>query len=410
VSRHREERGSAVVIAIILTAAMLVVALGAMAMVDSSQRRSGEQRSMETTFNLAEGMLNNEMLVLARSWPSTPQQARPPACAAASTTCPSAANILAALSGPDAVLGGATWSTSVRDNIGGSATTYSAAASASTACGAMMPCTWDSNGDGMMWIRADATVAQQSRSIVALARQELSRIAFPRNSITAGFFRTSNNGLKVIVDEKGCLAKTKPTATCNSTDPAPVVVRCTTATPGTTGDTCLGYRSSQVNPDLTTQGLTTNVQPPATLQQMKTYAIQRGSYFTSCPSVAQLTGPMVFIDGVSCSYTTGTVNSAAAPGVLAVNAGTISFGGSLNFYGVLYAANNLPAPADAGAIVNLSGGAYVQGAIFVEGRGGVLAGSSGLNVSFDPNALGNVVVASTPSLAQNSFRELVAGQ
>jgi Tfp pilus assembly protein PilX len=407
--RDLGERGSAIVIAIALTAVMMTAALGALAMVDSSQRRSGKQRGGETAFNFAEAMLNNELLVTGRSWPTTAAKALPATCRAYTVNCPDATKVLSAMAGAD-VASGASWSTSVSDNIGAAATYYSKAAIAGTACGAMVPCTWDSNGDGVLWIRADATVASQTRSVVALARQQLARIAFPRNSITAGYFQTSNNGLKVIVDEKGCEAKHKPLATCNATDPAPVVVRCTSPTAGTTGDACLRYRTSQVSPESTSQGLVGNVQSPATLLQMKTYAIQRGAYFTSCPTAAGLTGPMVFIDGVSCSYTTGTVNSGTTLGVLVVNAGTISFSGSLDFYGLLYAANNLPAQADAGYIVSLSGGAYVQGAVFVEGRGGVLAGSSGLNVSFDPNALANVIVASTPSISQNSFRELLVGR
>ncbi len=405
----QSERGSALVIAIVLTALMLATALGALAFVDRSQRRSGTERTRETTFNFAEAMLHNELLVTASAWPNTALKALPPLCTTAGTNCPDASQALAGLAGPD-VLGGVTWETSVRDNIGSSATYYTKAATDATACGSMVPCTWDSNGDGALWIRSDATVANERRSLVALVRQEVARVTLPRTVITAGWFKTSNNGQKTIIDEKGCQAKQRPASNCNATDPGPIAVRCTSATAGTPGDACLGYRSAQVAPAVTTQGYVGNVLPAASLAAMKTYAIQLGTYYTTCPTTAQLTGLMVFVDGASCTYNGGTANSAASPGVLVVNAGTISFGGSVNFYGLLFAANNLTAPADAGTIVSLTGAAYVQGAIFVEGPGGIIAGSSGLNVSFDPNVFSDVRVAGYPSIVQNSFRELPMGQ
>jgi hypothetical protein len=282
-----------------------------------------------------------------------------------------------------------------------------------TACAGLTPCTWDSNGDGAVWVRADFTVRGRTRSLVALVRQQQSRISLPRNTITAGFFRTTNNGLKVIVDEKGCQAKSKPTATCNTTDPAPVVVRCTSATAGTAADTCLGFRSVQVSPTVTTTGYGSNTLSQSTLTQMKTAAVQAGTYFDTtrgCPTTAQASGKIVFVDGLNCSYTGGNINSAAAPGTLVVNRGTVALGGNTAFYGVLYASNNLTAPADAGNLITLTGTAYVQGAMYVEGNGGVLAGASGVNISFDPNVLNDILVAGTPIIAQNSFRELPLGQ
>ena len=120
---------------------------------------------------------------------------------------------------------------------------------------------------------------------------------------------------------------------------------------------------------------------------------------------------MVFVEGVSCSYNGGTANSAALPGALVIYKGTLTLGGNSEFYGAIYAANGLPAPADSGNLVTLSGTAYVQGAVYAEGNGGVSVGSSGLNISFDERAIGNVVATSgTASLAQNSFRELPPGQ
>jgi Tfp pilus assembly protein PilX len=408
----RDQRGSALVIAITVMAIILGTSLATMAFIDRSQARSGSERVKETSFNLGEALLNEDVLVLAAQWPSAAAKAVPANCTAAGLGCPDPAQALASF--PAAYTSsGIAWNLSVRDNLGAATTYYSKSVTDATPCAGVTPCSWDSNGDGAVWVRADFTVRGRTRSLVAMVRQQQSRITLPRNTITAGYFRTTNKGLKVIVDEKGCQAKSKPSATCNTTEPAPVVVRCSSATAGTPSDACLGFRSLQVSPTATTQSYPSNALTPAMLTQMKTAAVQGGTYFNAsrgCPTTAQATGKIVFVDGLSCSFTGGTINSAAAPGTLVVNQGTVSLGGNTSFYGVMYAANNLTPPADAGTLINLSGTAYVQGALYVEGNGGVSAGASGVNISFDPNVLSDILVASTPIVAQNSFRELPLGQ
>jgi len=407
----RDQRGSALVVAIVVMALILTTSLSTMAFIDRSQSRSGTERVKEAAFTVGESLLDSEVLILSDQWPSTAAAALPATCTAAALRCPDPAQTVAAIGSPD-VAAGVAWRTTVRDDLGGTATYYSKAETDAAACAGVTPCTWDSNGNGAVWVRAEATVRGRVRTVVGLVRRQLVRVSLPRNTITAGYVTSSNNGNKVIVDEKGCLAKSRPSASCNAVDPGPVVVRCTTSTPATASDACLGYRAGQVAPALTTQAYSSNVLTSSTLLQMKTYAIQLGSYFDAgrgCPTAAQASGALVFIDGLNCAYTGGTINSAAAPGTLVVNAGTLGLGGNTNVYGLVFMANNLPAPQDAGVLLTTSGTAYIQGAVFVEGRGGVRVGSSGLNVSFDPNSISNVLVAGAPSLVQNSFRELPTG-
>jgi Tfp pilus assembly protein PilX len=411
-TRVRNERGSALITAMIVMGLLLSASLGTLKFIDSSQSRSGHERIRETAFNLSEALLNMEVLRLNAKWPSLAKNATPATCTTAAANCPEPSQVINGFAGVDTAAG-VLWATSIRDNLGAAATYYSKAVTDNTACGAVKPCTWDSNKDGAVWVRASATVRGRTRTLVALVRQQVTRISLPRTTLTASWFKTTNNGLKTMVDEKGCLAKTRPSANCNTTDPAPVVVRCTTTSPGTTNDPCLGYRSGQVAPAVSQQGLAGNVLPNTTLDQMRTYAAQQNTYFdatTGCPTTVQASGPLVFVEGINCSYTGGDINSAAAPGLLVVNQGTMTLSGSTNFYGVLYMANNLPSPQDAGALVTITGGGYIQGAVFVEGRGGVSVGGAGLGISFDPNALGNFSVAANPSIVQNSYRELLAGQ
>ena len=410
--RAASEEGWAVVIAIFSMIVILSVGIAMLSYVDGSSRRSGEERVGETAFNLAEAGLNNQVLLLSSKWPTASTGAYPTTCTRTTvvTGCPNAASIASSFTGTD-VNTATTWIVQVRDNLGSAANYYSRTTLDTTACGTQVPCTWDSNKDGLMWVRAQATVRGKVRTLVALAKQQQVRLAFPRNTITAGRFMTTNSGRKTIVDEKGCLAKSKPSATCNATQPAPIAVRCSSATAGTIGDTCLGYQAEQVAPNSATQSFNGNVLSTTALNQMRTDATELNTYYTSCPSAAQLTGRMVFIEGVNCSYSGTTVNSAALPGVLVINRGTLVFGTNFNFYGLVYAANNLTPPADAGWIVTLTSNSYVQGSIVVEGAGGLSVGSSGLNVSFDENVLNNVIASGAGAgIAQNSFRELKRNQ
>lgn len=409
---HAQEDGAALVVALVIMTVILALGVGVMKFADVTQRKSGDERIRETAFNLTEAVLTNQVLLLSNRWPAVASSAYPSSCATGATLagCPSTKALTQSFAGTDFRFG-ASWTVTVRDDPGATSTYYTRSTLDSTPCNGLLPCTWDANGDGLLWVRAQGTVAGRTRTLIALVRQSQKRVAPPRSVVIAGKFATTNNGLKTIVDEKGCQAKIKPSGTCNATDPAPIVVRCTTTTPATSGDACLGYREDQVAPSNYQTGYTSRVFDAGTLDDMRTHAKQVGSYYNgTCPAVGALSGSLVFIEGASCSYVTGTANSAASPGALVVNQGTLSLGGSLSFYGLIYMANNLPSPQDAGDLVMLSGTAYVQGAIQVEGSGRVSAGSSGLNISFDPNAIASIPVAGGGALAPNSIRELPQSQ
>jgi hypothetical protein len=305
----------------------------------------------------------------------------------------------------------------VRDNIGAAASYYNRATLETTGCG-MTPCRWDSNGDGVRWVRSSATIRGRTRSIVSLVRQQVVRLPIPRTTITAGRVTTTNQGRKVIIDTRGCKVKTNPSPTCNTTQPAPVVVRCTS------GTGCLDYRAEQIAPNVVSQDAAApNLLTPAQLDMVRTFAIQAGTYRNSCPvNPADMAGQIVFIEppsaaaaALNCTFgSNGTTNSASAPGIVVINRGSLAITGDYSYYGVIYAANNLPAtgnPNSSSTLVAITGGAYIQGGIFVDGMGGVSVGSSGLNVSFDENAYGNLKgVSGNAALVQSTYRELPAGQ
>jgi Tfp pilus assembly protein PilX len=423
----KDERGWAVITAIMVISVMTMFALAILATVDQQSRSAGKSRVQETSYNVSEAALSNEVFNLARGrkWPSTASVAYPPTCTRASTGtgCPDAVQMAASFVGTD-FQSTTDWAVSIRDNLGSAATYYRRDVLDSASCpgqsGLMTPCTWDSNKDGKMWIRASSNVRNQQRTLVALVQQTRLPVPIPRNSVIAGRFATTNQGNKVIVDTLGCAAVGAPPLGCKASDAGKVAVRCSSPGGPSRTSTCLGWDPSkgQVNPNAyedNYSGNTAGCAPSlpkcaltqANLDDLRRHAEANGTYYPSgCPS--DLTGEVVFIESGNCSYTGGTWNSPANPGALIIKNGTLSLAGNITYYGLIYAAN---AQNSSGAVVTLGGGATVQGAIMIEGDGALAAGSNNYNIIYDPAAIDNVIgYSSTPSISQNTFRELPGSQ
>ena len=155
--RH-EEGGWALVTAIILMSVMLATGLAFSSVVDTQTGASRQQRERETAFNLAESALSAQLFSFSRpaGWPGAGYQANPyPQCTQASTDlrCPNDGQLRSAFTsvdlGPEAA-----WQTVVRDNaekvVGDEGDFYDDAATADNRG-------YDDNGDGRVWVRAQAT-------------------------------------------------------------------------------------------------------------------------------------------------------------------------------------------------------------------------------------------------------------
>src|SRR5947209_1227507 len=281
IARLREERGIALVMAMMLLLVMLMVGLAAMSLADGQTGSSAFERRTESTFNLTDAVMKNQIQLLSTAWPGSAAAAYPSSCTQSSSNsvCPDASNIQSQFTTPD-YSAGITWTTQVQDDAGPIATYYSTAGA--TACGASCP-SYDANGDGKVWLRAQATVRGQSRVIATEVTANASPQPFPQNVVTAGYFATNNQGRKVIVDTKG-----------NAAQPAPLEVRCTTKAPSS----CLNYdpTKGQVSPDTTqtgyTGGFTSNcpgTPNPCTLTTdqltaLRTIAKAHNSHSTPCPA------------------------------------------------------------------------------------------------------------------------------
>ncbi len=419
----RDETGGTIVAAMLTGVVALGLGTAVLQQVNAESSQTGAQRAREGAFQLAESALNNSSLQVTRTFPTTTAAAFP-TCTQATT--PSSKCIGTGLAtnytsvDDGAPNGGVdfktapTWEVRVLDDLDGpnyydeSLLTRGAAAYDATGGTGGAP-------NGYVWVRARSTVGGHTYTLVGLVGQGApQQEQLPRNTITAGWFRTTNNGRKVIVDAQG-----------NSATAGPVAVRCHPPNGGPrSGDPCLGYdpAKGQLSPAgaYTFDYVDGSEAPNATnrstlgsaaLGRLKQRAISLGTYYaTGCPS--NLTGAMIYVENANCSYTTGTANSPASPGVLVFASGTLSLAGNFTYNGVVYMANGQGSAPSSGpcttgyqnTVVSLTGTSLINGAAFVDKCGGFITGSSKANVIFDANALNAVVSSGAAQTIKNSFR------
>jgi hypothetical protein len=389
------ETGTAIVTAIALMTAMLGTGLAAYSFSDTQQTESRRVRERESSFNYAEALLNTQAYVLSRNWAgSTPYQD----CSEASAPvqfCPQPAQLAASYGTAD-FSAGVQWRTQVRDDDG--TPRYSAAVLNRPA--------WDQNGNNRVWIRSESRVRDRARGMVALVEVQEDREEFPRRVIIAGRFTLTPNGNHAYV-------KTNP----DQTSPHPVTVRCDAPPNPNQGDQCMGYtpdrRRPQIDPDYATEDNYPGQRAidDAMLERLRERAVSEGTYFSGCPTDAQLTGKVVWVSGcASGQYTGGDWNTSTNPGMLIWESGTLRLGGNGTFWGIVYHLNGYPTvSSNAGNVLELRGGLTIEGGAFVDGPGGIDVGSNKVNVNFNGLAFDSVSTFGNAALVQNSFRELGAG-
>jgi len=199
-----------------------------------------------------------------------------------------------------------------------------------------------------------------------------------------------------------------------------VVVRCGTGAP----TPCARWTPAggQVSPPTvkTEPGQSAAAMTPSQLEDLRRQAKGANKWYAtgSCPTTAaQLASPSsgptagapVFVEG-PCAISinnNSVVNTAAAPGVLVVNNGTVSLNGTSRFYGLIYAVN---AQASSAAVISLGGNASIQGSVAVDGNGGVSVGSSRTNIIFDGRGIDLLTTYHGVTIAKNTWRVLPEGQ
>ncbi len=391
----------ALLVVMVLMGVMLTSGFAIVSTVDTQTSASQAERVRDSAFNLAESALNAQVFAVGRDWPGLGRAALPyGTCTQATGTtdrCPDNAYVMGGAS-PD--LAAATWETTVRDNgpVGAPSSFYSDAQSPPYPG-------YDANNDGKVWVRAQAVAQGRKRTLVALVRAEQQEEDLPHAALIAGSLNISNNGNKELLRaNKGLVA-----------------VRCTQPADSNVGP-CLGQPLVAPNQTLTKLFGTLAVQisgatpvsdpslgaamTPEARARLKATAISNGTYYaTGCPTAAQLTGQVVYVESGTCSYTANTqANTPQAPGVLILNAGTVSFGGTTKFNGVVYAANTTGLT---GKVVETAGNALISGGVLIDGVGAqMVLGSSSVNLQYDINAFRAVASYGAAGVVQNTFREI----
>lgn len=405
-TRITDERGWALVTAMLLMAIMLATILSVAAYVDGQTKLGAASRKRETAFNMAEAAMNMQTYALSRDWPGLGQQLTPyPVCtpSTAVSRCPSPTELSNLIASPDST--GATWQTQVRDNGGdsNSANFYSDAT-------VLAQPSYDANNDGRMWIRSTATARGKTRTIVELVRVEPESIDMPHAAVVAGRLDLTNAGNKVAID------LTKSTGAAGF-----VAVRCTPAMnePSACLGQQLGKSPTQTQPkwDALVQKEISpydgHIYPgyngapaisDANRQQLKLRAIADGTYYTGCPATLP-SAAVVYVESGDCVWQSNSVwNSLAAPGIVIMNSGTITMKGTADFWGVIYGVN---AQGSSGVVVSLQGSGTIHGGVFVDGNGIVsVGGTSNSNIIYEDTALNGIKAYGNAGLIQNTWREI----
>ena len=394
--------GSALITAMLLMALCLMIGLTTMAAVDVQQGQSRGERERESSFALGEGALSAQIFMLSKEWPANASLARE-RCTQATTgndDCPDPSTLVKGFTGVD-YDAGLEWSTEMHDNAA-SATADAPDQFYSDAVVRSRP-GWDQNRDGLMWLRAQARIRGRLRTMVALIRAERLDTLFPRNVITANRLSVSNNGNKTMVETNGSY----------------LILRCNDSTGGQLpATTCKDWgRDVHVGPNATVN-VVPNQRPglsPESVERMREFAKANNTYYASgCPSLA---GEIVFLESANCDYTGNSEwNTKAVPGVLIIGSGTLSLSANTTYHGVIYHVNGSDdvGPKLSGTVLRLHGNGCVDGAVVVDGAGGLEIGSSSGaskckgNIGFNPNAANNLRAYGTAGIVQNSFREITA--
>jgi hypothetical protein len=416
----RREDGIAVTVAVVLMAFMLVLGLSAAIFVDGQSKQTAKQRQRETSFNVAEAALNAQVTLISHHWAGTNGVTTPGVAftqCPGGTFCPNDAELTGMVPSADTNVA-VVWRTNVYDNSGGLAGHF-ADSRVSDQCGC------DANGDGKVWVRAEATVRNKRRVIVSLVQKQTQAESVPHSALISGSLSILNNGLHseaIIESGDGVVAVrcSVPAWPITETSSEPCLGQPQGLSPTQTQAEWNDLLSNQIS------GFSGAVQgypqaPVFSQDQIYRFiatAKAESTHFTSCP--ATLAGHVVVVDAaVDCAYTgTDVWNTQADPGfLLFLNANsTLSLSGTTVYNGIVYHANMgtppiLGSPAQSSAaLVMTSGTTLIRGGVIIEGPGRMEAGESGLNIQFDDHGYDAVRSLADAAIIQNSWREIQPGQ
>lgn len=407
-----EESGSALIAGIIVL--MVVMMLGSVALqyANAQTHQTRNERAGEAAFNVAESALQAEGALLGSSWPSTSAAAWP-VCTQSSTsssTCPESAiseGFNQTYAG--SVYQSPTWSVQlIDDNVSGVADGNYYSDSILTNAGLAH---YDSNADNKLWIRASATIAGQTRTVVSQISRQSYVIDLPQNVITSGGVTTSNNGNKIIIEAKDSTSGLSGTVDvrCNPSGGSPNY-----------GDPCAGWDPKHGQLDPANNYTLGYVDPTSSYQTLSTGELEAlrqsaqfgGTYYPTgtCPTFG--TTGVLFIENANCSYTSNAQwGSDTNPVAIIVATGTLTINAS-QIYGIVYLANGQGSAPTSGlctsalqnTVANIGGSGSIHGALFIDKCGTANVGDKAFDIAYDTAVFNGFRTYATPSLALSTFR------
>ena len=390
--------------AVVVTSLMMGLGLSTYAFVDTRTRQSAEERQRESSFNQGEAVLDAQTFLLSRHWPGSATTPYPDcsyvngsltSSTGDTSACVDPAQIAATFTSQDYTTSPvARWSTRVRDNLGtgqcdggGPANCSYLYDEATTGAGPR----WDSNKDNAVWVRSETTVKGKRRTLVSLVRIENEPVGFPRSVLTSGWFR-AQGGPKPYITQNG----------------STLALRCTPLSdPNCYSTSKVGqvHGPGQVVGGYQPFADSSHVLPPSDLAKLRERAQADGTYYAPgiCPS--NFDGAVTFVEDAQCVVNSNLVinKPPKPPGALVFARGSLKVNGDLQMWGVVWMYNGQGQTND--QIFDVRGSSVIQGAVFIDGRGGFSVGGNML-VEYDANSVGTISGYGVTSPVKSSFREL----
>jgi Tfp pilus assembly protein PilX len=440
--RRGDERGTALVIGIMIIVVMMALGLGTFAFVEGQQRASADERVRDSSYNLAESALESAVAYLSVTWPSSTQpwgykvgqpSGTAGTCGPTSATtdnCPDPSMVTTAFTQSGAhqtdYAGAPNWTTTVRDN-GTPSTSFYRESSTGT-----QP-EYDANGDGAVWVRAKATVQGRTRILIGLVKAQPKPLPYPRYALFGGgvYINGAAAGLtQKIVDTQGsasvpgkvgltCINAMQPApasgpSMCPGADPTKGQVQPWTVSTAQPYHQCI---NETIGPGPINQPCL-SINEAADMVALRNRAKALGTYYTTCPTAAQLTGKDVFLDnssGLGCTYSSGTFNSAASPGMIVIAQGLstpeLVFNGTATYYGLIYDADEYQmGTSGAFGDVEINGTAQVVGGAIMDEQNvlGIQSTKSPALI-YDPNAWNQLFTTGAIKIVPGTLREVPPG-
>ncbi|MBU2602072.1 MAG: hypothetical protein KKA32_07880 [Actinobacteria bacterium] len=344
----RSEDGSLVVIVMMFAMVFLAIGLALFFLVKSSILGTDLESKGVKSFNVAEAGVDYGMLDLKTKWPSTSADAQTTTKVSAVTTALRADFDATKFRNPTRSPAADFIKVLYYDNTG-----------------LANPPTWDSNGDGLMYVASEANVDDSRHRIIILAERQAWYLTFPLIAMYTSSFDANGQGLNIDIDPL-------------QTAPLPL-----------NGTSVPAFYNSQVGAKGLDLGPNVVANPSAAgtfdswvasglMGSLKGIAQSEGTYFTTAAPAATLLfsgnagGKIIYLESptsvVDISGNT-QIGSRENPVVLVIDAGTQTVGldlkGTGDFYGIIV----IKGDAMIRGTASIYGSVIVSGTIINKGTG-----------------------------------------